>query len=107
MITAYDKEPENGMTGQDKRHAPRYTGELPVLLGSAMGVTRDYSTSGVYFYINAKLSKGDPADFTVIFNQLDAGRQMRVNCRGTVVRTKQEKDRLGVAVQLSSHTFGV
>lgn len=95
------------MTGQEKRRAPRYTGALPVELGNSRGVTRDYSTAGVYFYIDVKLAQGTPVDFAMIFNHLDAGRRMRVNCHGTVIRTNREKDRYGVAVQLNSHSFGI
>lgn len=95
------------MTVQEKRRAPRYTGALPVELGNSRGVTRDYSTAGVYFYIDAKLAKGDSVDFSMIFNHLDAGRRMRVNCHGTVIRASRENERYGVAVQLNSHTFGI
>ena len=93
--------------GSEKRKAPRYNGALPVELGSSRGVTRDYSIAGVFFYIDVQLAQGDPVNFSMIFNHLDAGRQMRVNCHGTVVRSSRERERYGVAVQLNSHSFGI
>lgn len=77
------------------------------LNGGNRGVTRDYSTAGVFFYVDVKIDQGDSIDFSMIFNHLDAGRRMRVNCHGTVVRTSREKERYGVAVRLNSHTFGI
>lgn len=95
------------MSLQDMRRAPRFKGTLPVLLDTGTGVTRDYSTVGVYFVTDVDLCQGSPIDFVLLFNHLDAGREMRVSCKGTVVRTRQDNGRLGVAVQLNQHTFGV
>lgn len=95
------------MSVVDMRRAPRYKGSLPVLLSNGTGVTRDYSTAGIYFVTECNLTQGSEVDFVLLFNHLDAGKQMRVNCRGTVVRTRPDDGRCGVAVALNSHAFGI
>ncbi|MBT1073335.1 PilZ domain-containing protein [Geobacter chapellei] len=95
------------MSVQDMRRAPRLKAALPILFKKGTGVTRDYSTVGIYFLTDIDLSKATEVDFVLLFNHLDAGRQMHVNCRGTVIRIRPDDGRYGVAVQLDSHTFCV
>jgi len=89
----------------EMRRAPRFKGSLPVLLDKGTGVTRDYSTAGIYFVTDNEFAEGSQLSFIILFNHLDAGKQMRVNCRGTVVRIRPDNGRCGIAVQLNAHDF--
>ena len=87
------------------RLVPRFQGEIPVILDQGDGVTRDYSTAGIYFLTEASYAPGDAVNFTLLLNNQPNGRSVRVQCRGTVVRTSPEENRLGVAVKVEDHRF--
>ena len=87
------------------RRFPRFKGAIPVLLEHGKGITRDYSTAGVYFLTEGHYALGETVSFTLLFNHDPDGRPMRVQCRGTVVRTDPKEQNLGVAVKVSNHTF--
>ena len=87
------------------RCLPRFRGKLPVILEQGQGVTRDYNTAGVYFLTEGTYTPGEAISFTLLLNHQVNGVPMRVQCRGTVVRTSPEKHLLGVAVTLNSYSF--
>ena len=72
---------------------------MPVILPNATGVTRDLSTSGVFFWTQVGgLAAGNRISFAVQIRR-PAGR-MRLICRGDIVRTERYDAMVGVAVRI-------
>jgi hypothetical protein len=50
----------------EKRAAARYRGKLPVTLKGAKGITRDFSSAGIYFETDRSFSLGQPIEFSIM-----------------------------------------
>lgn len=87
------------------RRDQRFSAALPVFLGSAMGATRDMSTSGVYFWKDGSLMclPGDPISFSIELKT--AKGRMMWKCQGAVVRTERLGDMVGVAARITESTM--
>ena len=83
----------------ERRRAKRYKLALPVQLKRGTGVTRDISTSGVFFETKAAQSTGATINLAVDFT--DAS----VQCEGRVVRVQKLDSKFGIAVELTSYAF--
>lgn len=81
------------------RRATRYNLTLPVRLRDAAGVTRDMSTSGIFFETEKALSIGDTVDLSADFENTT------IQYEGRVVRVEKIEDRFGIAVALTSYRF--
>jgi len=90
---------------QERRKAPRFQGQLDVKLEKGAGVTRDFSTSGIYFETDQSFAPAEPLDFFMNLEHTDLGPHARVRCRGEVVRVEPMREKTGVAVAI--HSFGV
>jgi hypothetical protein len=69
------------------------------------GLTRDFSTSGVYFETDQPFLPGHPIDFALILEHADPEAPVRVQCRGEVVRVEASGQGMGVAVAIRSYRF--
>ena len=67
------------------------------------GMTRDVSTSGVYFESDADQAVGSVIDFTIDFDT--TGGPMYLKCHGQVVRTERHGNRVGTAVKILESRF--
>lgn len=85
--------------GPEKRKHQRIRIALPVFLKNAMGVTRDVSASGMFFWTAGVCAPGDLVGFEVELHR-PVGR-MRLKCLGDVVRTESGSARVGVAVKIT------
>ena len=83
----------------ERRRAKRYKLALPVQLKRGTGVTRDISTSGVFFETKTAQSTGATINLAVDFT--DAS----VQCEGRVVRVQKLDSKFGIAVELTSYAF--
>jgi hypothetical protein len=92
---------------QEKRKAPRFQGQLDVELEKGTGVTRDFSTSGVYFETNRSFSPKDPIEFFMNLEHTDLVPQACVRCLGEVVRVEPMEEKTGVAVAIHSFRLRV
>ena len=82
----------------EKRKEERIFTALPVEFGTAIGLTRDVSASGVYFEIDANYGLGSEIEFAV---ELDTpGGKMMLKCQGEIVRIEPCGTRVGVAVRI-------
>jgi hypothetical protein len=88
---------------QEKRSGERVCTALPVRLGTATGVTRDVSASGIFFETNTADVLGDLISFTVEFDTPSGKRMLR--CLGDVVRIEPRDTRVGVAVRITESTM--
>lgn len=92
------------MTRQENRRESRVRTALSVILENATGITRDVSTSGVFFWAHGgQFSAGDRISFALQIRR-PAGRTTLM-CRGDVVRTEQYDAMLGVAVRITESTM--
>ncbi len=76
----------------------------PAMQGEHLGLIRDVSVGGLFFYSDFKPRVDSPVhlDFTVPM----AGRNVQVTCDGTVVRVETSKSKaIGVAVRMSNLDF--
>jgi PilZ domain len=87
----------------DKRRAERFIGAIPIVLKQGTGLTRDFSTDGVYFETDQALSVGEELDFIMHLNHADPAEQLRLKCRGKVLRLEPGSGKIGVAVAVDSH----
>jgi hypothetical protein len=90
---------------RDRRHRKeeRVSASLPVHLGTATGITKDISASGIFFETDASYAVDSTISFTV---ELDTpGGKMLLKCRGDIVRVERHDDRVGVAVKITESTM--
>ena len=80
----------------ESRRDQRISTALPVFLENATGVTRDVSTSGVFFWTCGTHAVGESISFSMQVQRLEGN--MMLKCRGDVVRTKPRGTHVGVAV---------
>jgi len=83
----------------ERRRDKRIDIALPVILENTIGVTRDVSTSGVFFWESGMfLIDGESIRFA-LERKIATGKLMRI-CRGIVVRTEPGDNDVGVAVRI-------
>lgn len=93
------------MKESEQRRAARHLGATPIELKDGKGTTRDFSKSGIFFETDKSFSEGQPIDFTILLENIDPGRPVRVKCRGEIVRVKESGENIGVAVTIRSYKF--
>jgi hypothetical protein len=84
---------------QENRREPRVAVAHPVRVANTLGITRDISTTGVFFEINVPMCLGDEINFVI-----EMGRQgvnFVLKCVGKIVRLENLSDKLGVAVSIT------
>jgi len=71
----------------------------PVRLGSRTGITRNISTSGIFFETDVDYAPGSEIIFAI---ELDgpAERNLTLRCRGTIVRIEHRAGKVGLAVEI-------
>ena len=71
----------------------------PVRLGSRTGITRNISTSGIFFETDVDYAPGSEIIFAI---ELDGApeRELTLRCRGMVVRVEHRAGKVGVAVEI-------
>ena len=83
----------------EKRSGQRIQTALPVHLNSAVGITRDVSASGVFFWTSeSSCTLGELISFSVELKR--PGGTMMLKCQGDVVRTEPRATEIGVAVKI-------
>ena len=83
----------------DKRREERISVTRAVRLGRQTGITRNISTSGVYFETDVDYALGSEIIFAI---ELDgsADRKLTLRCRGMIVRVEHSSGKVGVAVNI-------
>jgi hypothetical protein len=87
------------MNFSDRREAERFPCNVAVEMNDDKGLTRDCSTSGVYFLTDKSLAVAQKVDFVLLIETA------RVRCCGDVVRVETSPDGTGVAIALTSFAF--
>jgi len=88
---------------QDKRKEERVSAALPVNVGSAAGIVRDVSASGIFFEIDADYTLGSSISFAV---KLDTpSGYMNLKCLGDIVRIEPRDSKVGIGVRIRESTM--
>jgi hypothetical protein len=91
--------------------AARFPIKLPIAVKSSVGAriseTQNISANGVLFEVDAAMPVGSLIDFTISLpaDVVGAHADVRVDCRGRVVRSSEDAGRRGVAVVIDEYKF--
>ena len=89
----------------EQRAEERFKGPLRIKLSGGEGVVRDFSASGIYFVTDVALKAGQPVEFTLEFQNADAG-PISANCIARIVRVEKEPGGMkGIAASINSIEF--
>lgn len=95
----------------DVQSAARFPVKLPIALKSDSGIcsaeTQNVSANGVLFEVDAEMPVGSSVDFTISLpaDVVGAENDVRVDCRGRVVRSFADGGRRGVGVVIDEYRF--
>jgi hypothetical protein len=87
-------------TFEEKRREERFRLEVPVVLANGTGVSRDISTSAVYFVTDQPLAAGSSIHFSMHLDYVCPGKPLQFECRGEVLRVEEAGEKFGVAASL-------
>jgi hypothetical protein len=93
------------VNNSEKRRVPRQQVKLPVNLEGAKGITRDFSSSGIFFETDKSFTPGQPVEFTIVLEYIDLKGPIRMKCRGEIVRVEKSGQKIGVAAAINSYSF--
>ena len=92
---------------QDRRERKRYPLAVPIRtttpnLGNVTGVTRDVSSSGIYFLTQADhWTEGGSIELVLeLPAEITLGDPTMVLCHGSIVRVQPDAERIGIAVRI-------
>jgi len=90
----------------ERRQALRFPMTLPVELERGSGITRNISTSGVFFETDQVLSTGALIRLILALEEPTyPGTPICLHCQGQIVRAEQHEEKMGVAVAFTSYRF--
>lgn len=95
----------------DLQSAVRFPIKLPIFVKSKSGESctqsDNVSCNGVLFHLDAEVPVGSPVEFTITLpaEVVGAGCDVRVDCRGRVVRSFSDEGRCGVGVVIDEYRF--
>lgn|SRR5579871_1261757 len=95
----------------DMQGAARFPIKLPISVKSEAGAriteTQNISANGVLFEMDSNMPVGSSVDFTISLpaEVVGAANDVRVDCRGRVVRSSEEAGRRGVGVVIDEYRF--
>jgi Tfp pilus assembly protein PilZ len=84
---------------EERRRGERYKLALPLQLKNGAGMTRDISTSGIFFETESAYATGDMIRLFLNFEH------ETLQCEARVVRVEPRNGQFGVAVELKSYVF--
>jgi Tfp pilus assembly protein PilZ len=84
---------------RDRRKEQRFKLALPLQLKNGTSMTRDISTSGIFFETESGHSIGDTIRLSLHFED------ETLECDACVVRVEPRNSQFGVAVELKSYVF--
>ena len=89
----------------EHRQALRFPLTLPVDFEGGGGITRNISTSGVFFETDHVFSNGEVIRLTLLFGPRFPGIPTCLHCQGQIVRTERREGKVEVAVSFMSYRF--
>lgn len=89
-------------TAREKRREERFALEVPVMLETGTGLSRDISQSGIYFMTDQRLYPGGNLKFSVKLDHIRAGKPVRLDCQAQVLRVEPIDGSFGIAAKISN-----
>jgi hypothetical protein len=96
----------------ERRSSQRFDFHVPVTVRLAgtdregCGFTQDLSGRGAFFYTDFQVSEGDEVELTLVMPvEITLSENMRVRCRGKVLRVRPAETKYAVAVHLQGYEF--
>lgn len=89
---------------EEKRTEERVSATLPIQVGTATGITRDVSASGMFFVTDTPHNLGSQVILEVALDT--PGGRILLKARGSVVRVERRDEGAGVAVKFVESTMG-
>ena len=89
----------------ERRQVSRFPIRLPVELERGAGITRNISTSGVFFETDQVFSAGALIRLTLHLEPTWTDIPTCLHCLGQVVRAEQHEEKMAVAVAFTSYQF--
>ncbi len=93
------------MNEAERRGAARQPVALPVELEGGHGITRDFSSSGIFYETEKAFSLGQAIEFTIVIDHLDTRMPIHLKCQGQIVRIEEKGEMIGVAAAISCYTL--
>ena len=96
---------------QDMQSATRFPIKLPISVKSSFGESRseteNISANGVLFQMESDMPLGSTVDFTISMPAAILGAEVdvKLDCRGRVVRSADEGGRKGIGVVIDEYRF--
>ncbi|WP_129127921.1 PilZ domain-containing protein [Geomonas oryzae] len=87
------------------RNSVRYQGQIPVEVKQGMGLTRNFSTSGIYFVTDQPVALDERLEVVMLLDYQHLGQRVRLHCMSDVVRVEPCDELLGVAVAVEGCRF--
>jgi len=91
--------------GEDRRREERVKLAVPVLLLTSRGVSRDISSSAIYFETEQFLPRGCPVNFMVHLEHACFDRPLHLDCRGLVMRVEEVGGKFGIAASIQMSRY--
>jgi hypothetical protein len=101
----------SGKHYRDVQGAARFPVKLPIAVKSDAGMctaeSQNVSANGVLFEVDADMPVGSAVDFTISLpaDVVGSMEDVRVDCRGRVVRSFEDGGRRGVGVVIDEYRF--
>jgi hypothetical protein len=88
------------MSMENKRKEERTVIELPLAMENATGVTKNLSSTGMFFWTDSSpaFQVGDRVNITL--EVVRSGRKIKPKCQGEIVRVETEGRQCGVALKI-------
>lgn len=93
------------MKDSENRRTIRRKGAFPVQLENGNGITRNFSSSGIFFETDKSFTPGQAIEFTIVLEYVDPSRPVHLRCSGSIARIEDKGQKIGVAATISSYNF--
>ena len=99
-------------TSANQRNTRRFSLNLPLTVRTSessdatLSATRDVSSRGVFFYLDADVAEGSPIEFTLTLPpEITLTECIKVHCTGKVVRVhgKDKNSKVGIAAAIEQY----
>ena len=86
----------------EQRSNKRYELHCPVIFGQSYGLSRDISSSSIYFMTQNVLNNNEIISLTIQTSQ-----HVNIQCEGEVVRIDSYPEAYGIAIQFTHFMFDI
>ena len=89
----------------EKRASQRIQVEMPVYIGHEKAVTRDVSSTGIYFLTDQSFVEGADLNFSLDLSYALPGKPVKLYCQGEVIRIERHGEKFGIAAKINDFQY--